>query len=135
MAITKTYLGRNPDGSPHYHYQSDGHVMVTGKVYGVFTVPDGTDYDVSDAVIEVDPKHAGHLSHLIGISHEDNGHPDYGDPQHPEHVPYVHVCEAGCAELGRTADETVARFEERAHTAHPHHAARVAAIRNAHKEG
>ncbi len=70
MAITKTYLGLNPDGSPHFRYESDGHVVVTGPVYGSVTTGDGTDYDVSDAVIEVAPDHAAEVADLIAQKQE-----------------------------------------------------------------
>jgi hypothetical protein len=42
MAITKTYLGLNPDGTPHFHYESDGAVLITGPIYGTVTTEDGT---------------------------------------------------------------------------------------------
>src|SRR2546430_7818521 len=35
--LTKTYLGQNEDGTPHFHYESDGHVVITGPVYGKMT--------------------------------------------------------------------------------------------------
>ncbi|HYS41926.1 MAG TPA: hypothetical protein VEO01_40430 [Pseudonocardiaceae bacterium] len=70
MAITKTYLGLNPDGSPHFHYESDGYVVVTGPVYGSVTTEDGTDYDVSEAVIEVHPDHAAEVADLIAQKQE-----------------------------------------------------------------
>jgi hypothetical protein len=99
MAITKTYLGLNEDGTPRYNYASDGHVVWTGKAYGPVTTSDGTTYDVSDDVIEVaSPEHAGEVSHLIGIMHEERGHPDHapGDP-------FVHACGDDCGALKREA--------------------------------
>jgi len=95
--ITKTYLGQNDDGTPHFHYESGGHVVITGKAYGPVTTSDGTVYDVSDQVIEVaGPEHAGEVAHLIGLIHEERGHPDHapGDP-------FVHECAGECGALRR----------------------------------
>lgn len=96
MTITKTYLGQNEDGTPRFHYESDGHVVVTGPAYGPVTTSDGTTYDVSDQVIEVAPEHAGEVAHLIGVMHEERGHPDHqpGDP-------FVHECADSCGALKR----------------------------------
>jgi hypothetical protein len=97
MTMTKTFLGLNEDGTPHYHYESDMPVVITGKAYGVMTTSDGTEYDISDNVIEVASlEHAGELSHLIGVHHEENGHPDHqpGDP-------FVHLCSDACGALKR----------------------------------
>jgi hypothetical protein len=96
MTMNKTYLGNNPDGTPHFHYETDGHALITGKVYGNFTMEDGTVYDVSDPVIEIDPKHAGEIAHKIGVHHEENGHPD-----HKEGEPFVHECTDHCGDLKR----------------------------------
>lgn len=99
MAITKSYLGQNPDGSPHFHYESDGHVVITGKAYGPVTCSDGTVYDVSEHVIEVaSPEHAGEVAHLIGVMHEENGHPDHAAGQ-----PFTHECTGHCGALKREA--------------------------------
>lgn len=59
MAIKKTFLGVNEDGSPHFHYESDGHLVLTGPHYGLISVEDGTEYDISDPVIEVDSHEHG----------------------------------------------------------------------------
>jgi hypothetical protein len=97
MAITKTYLGQNEDGTPHFHFASDGHVVITGPAYGHVTTSDGTAYDVSDQVIEVaGPEHAGEVAHLIGVLHEERGHPDAG----PD-APFTHECSDGCGALKR----------------------------------
>lgn len=78
MAITKTYVGLNADGTPHFHYESDGHAVITGPIYGQVTTEDGTAYDVSDAVIEVQsPEHAAEISRLIGQRHAEQGHPKH----------------------------------------------------------
>jgi hypothetical protein len=98
VAITKTYIGQNGDGTPRFHYASDGHVVVTGPAYGPVTTPDGTVYDVSDQVIEVaSPEHAGEVAHLIGALHEERGHPDHPDPA----APFAHVCTDSCGALKR----------------------------------
>lgn len=99
MTLTKTYLGQNADGTPSFHYESDGHVVITGPAYGPVTTSDGTVYDVSEQVIEVGgPEHAGEVSHLIGVMHEERGHPDHapGDP-------FVHACSDECGALKREA--------------------------------
>jgi hypothetical protein len=99
MALSKTYLGQNEDGTPHFHYESDQPVVVTGKAYGPVTTSDGTDYDVSEPVIEVASlEHAGEVAHLIGVKHELQGHPD-----HAPDVPFVHDCTDSCGALKREA--------------------------------
>jgi hypothetical protein len=98
MTITKTYVGQNPDGTPHYSYVSDGHLVWTGPAYGPVTTSDGTTYDVSEAAIEVASlEHAGEVGHLIGVKHEELGHPDHTDPD----VPFVHLCGDSCGALAR----------------------------------
>jgi hypothetical protein len=100
VAITKTYLGQNPDGTPHFHYDAgpDGIVVLTGKAYGPVTTSDGTVYDVSEPAIEVaSEEHAREVGHhLIGMYHEEHGHPDH-DPA----VPFVHECTDACGALAR----------------------------------
>ncbi len=99
MAITKTYLGVNPDGTPRFHYDvsPESHAVLTGPAYGPVTTTDGTVYDVSEPVIEVaSAEHAGEVAHLIGVLHEEQGHPDHqpGDP-------FVHLCTDTCGALKR----------------------------------
>ena len=99
MAITKTYLGDNPDGSAHFHYDAgpDGIVLMTGPVNGPLTLPDGTVYDVTDPYIEVaSEEHAGLVSHLMGMRYEERGHPKDG----PD-TPFRHQCSEHCGELRR----------------------------------
>ncbi len=92
MTITKTRLGTNEDGTPHFHYVSDGHLIMTGPITGSVTTPDGTSYDVSPAFIEVASlDHAGDVSHAIGMRHQEEGH-----PLHDSDVPFVHECDNGC---------------------------------------
>ena len=52
MALTKIRLGTNEDGSPQWHYISDGPVVLTGPIRGSVTLPDGTVVDVTDEVVE-----------------------------------------------------------------------------------
>lgn len=99
--MKRTYVGTNPDGTPHHHYDAgpDGIVLMTGKAYGEFTTSDGTTYDVSDPYIEVASEaHAGELSHQIGMHFEQNGHPDHEDGD-----PFVHECTDHCGPLTRTS--------------------------------
>jgi hypothetical protein len=92
MALEKIRLGTNEDGTPHYLYRSDGPVVVTGPITGRVSTADGTEYDVSEAVIEVaSVEHAGHVSHAIGRRHEAEGH-----PLHAAEDPFVHECGPGC---------------------------------------
>jgi hypothetical protein len=97
MTMTKTYLGQNPDGTPHFDYVSDQPMVLTGKAYGPVTTSDGTTYDVSEQWIEVASEaHAGEVAHLISVKFEEEGHPDHlpGDP-------YVHLCTDLCGALKR----------------------------------
>jgi hypothetical protein len=97
VAITKTYLGQNEDGTPNFHYQSDGHAVITGPAYGPMTTSDGVTYDVSEPVIEVASlAHAGEMDHLIGVHHEEHDH-----PHHDSSVPFVHECSDTCGALRR----------------------------------
>lgn len=88
MTMQVTYLGKNEDGTPHYHYESpDGHLVITGPAQGPITTADGTGYEVSPAVIEVKCDghdedgnatgtcHADEVSHHIGMLHNAHGHP------------------------------------------------------------
>ena len=62
------------------------HVVLTGPIQGQVTTSDGTTYDVSEHVIEVDPAHAQEVADLIGDRYAAEGHPAhmYSD------VPFVH---------------------------------------------
>lgn len=51
------------------------HVLFTGPITGSKTTADGTTYDVSPAVIEVNSQeHALEVAHLIGLHYEAVGH-------------------------------------------------------------
>ena len=96
MALTRTRLGTNEDGSPHFHYASDGDkpVVFTGpNISGSVTLPDGTVYDVTPDFVEVEPGHEGHVAHAIGVRHQEEGHPLHGDDN-----PFVHTCNDNCPE-------------------------------------
>lgn len=54
MALT---VETNSDGS--LHYISDGAVVLTGPYVGEVTLPDGTQVDITPAVIEVDSDEQG----------------------------------------------------------------------------
>lgn len=76
MALTWTQTGVNPDGTPAFTVESDRenpHIVITGQnAQGTVELPDGTVYDVTAPVIEVDSEeHAGLVGHLIGELHED----------------------------------------------------------------
>lgn len=64
----------NDDGS--LHYISDGHVVLTGPISGAVTTADGTTYNVSPALIEVEsPEHAAEVAHLVATRYANEGHP------------------------------------------------------------
>ena len=67
MTVQKIRLGDNADGSPHYLYFAPGeHVVVTGPATGEVTTADGTEYDVTDAVIAVDSQaHAEEIADIL----------------------------------------------------------------------
>ena len=94
MAIQRTDTG----------WVSDGHVVVTGPARGAVTLEDGTTYDVSADVIEVEsPDHAEEVADLIGRKFEAEGHPDHAKihpPDHPEYVPFRHTPSGRFAEEG-----------------------------------
>jgi hypothetical protein len=89
MALHKIRLGTNEDGTPHYFYQQDDPsipLVITGPITGSVATSDGTTYDVSDPVIEVQPGHELEVSDLIGQRHADEGH-----PLHDADKPFVHT--------------------------------------------
>lgn len=57
-------------------YNSDGHVVLTGPITGSVVCADGTAYDVTPPVVEVQsPEHAAEVADLIGRHHAEHGHP------------------------------------------------------------
>lgn len=87
MTITKTRLGTSEDGTPLYHYESDGHVVLTGPIVGTVKLANGTEVDVTDAVIEVpSEKAAAEVVHLIGKRYAAEGHPSHTDGAAFEYV-------------------------------------------------
>ena len=104
MAIEKEFQGWNPDGTPHVHYKSDGHVVLTGPIRGQVQLENGTVYDVTEPVIEVDPNHADEVAHRIGLRYEAEGHPDHGNihpPGHDEYVPFKYTPSGVYAKKGK----------------------------------
>lgn len=69
MALTKTRLGTNEDGTPHYHYSGE-HVVLTGAASsGEVTLADGSKVDVTDAVVAAkDPEHAQAIAEAIAVA-------------------------------------------------------------------
>lgn len=92
MALTKFLMGKNEDGTPHWFYHSDDPtkpVVITGPPIGTVETSDGTVYNVSEPVIEVDAGHNGEVAHLIGMRNETEGH-----PKHPEgDEAFLHTCD------------------------------------------
>lgn len=82
MALKKTNIGTNEDGSTRWHYeQTDPSVPVvlTGPITGSVKVG-STTYDVSEPVIEVKSEaHAAAVAEEIGKRFEAEGHPDHTD--------------------------------------------------------
>jgi hypothetical protein len=109
------------DGRVHYRQDPldpDKPVMFTGPVSKPVQLPDGTVVDVSPDFIELDShEQAGLVSHLIGVAHETDGHPNhlsrYADGYDPFRDEFHHTCTAACGELARTPDEQEAEFAER----------------------
>jgi hypothetical protein len=84
MALEKIRLGTNEDGSPHYLYrQTDPSIplVVTGPIQGTVEV-NGTVYDVTEPVIEVQPGDEIAVSNAIGERHVEEGHPLFADEPH-----------------------------------------------------
>lgn len=76
MAISVRKVGVDDDGRLVYGYESDGHVVYTGPVRGPVVCADGTVYETSPDVIEVQsPEHAAEVAHLIAMRHVADGHP------------------------------------------------------------
>jgi hypothetical protein len=66
-----------PDGSKHYHADPDEHVVMTGPVYGLLQLSDGTQVNVTDPYVAVASKEqADDLAHTIAMVHVENGHPE-----------------------------------------------------------
>lgn len=86
-----------PDGRIHWRQDPpdpDKPVVLTGPIFGIITLTDGTKYSVTPDAIEVQSQaHAGELAHKIGLLHEQNGH-----PFHDEDTPFVHECNEHCPE-------------------------------------
>ena len=69
MSLQKIRLGTNEDGTPQYHYISDGAVVLTGAATGTVTLPDGTEVDVTDTVVEAkSPEHAEQIAAAIAAA-------------------------------------------------------------------
>ncbi len=99
MPMTKTRIGTNPDGSPHFLYDftcPDGHtedgscsagLLLTGPISGTVALKDGTAYSVTPEVIEFAHDHEGGIQHHIEKMHEAAGY-NNGD--------FKHVCTDRC---------------------------------------
>jgi hypothetical protein len=94
MALIKTRLGTNEDGTPQFHYsQTDPSIPIvfTGPITGQVTIAGGVTYDVSEPFIEVQPGHELLVSNAIGERHQNEGHPDFlADPEVPD-FGFVHI--------------------------------------------
>lgn len=102
MALEKIRLGTNEDGSPHYLYRQTDPSMplvITGPLTGTVELPDGTVYDVTDDVIEVNPGDELAVSDAIGERHVEEGHPAFAS----EPYDFVHVNSTDAAALAQEA--------------------------------
>lgn len=89
MTVIYTRQGSNADGTPHFAVASDDPtktLVYTGPIFGPVTLSDGTVYDVSAPIIEVNIGDALLVSDAIGARHAADGHPLHDD----EH-PFVHI--------------------------------------------
>lgn len=102
MSIQKMNIGTWEEDHPlagqtKWHYYSNDpindplHAVVTGPIFGKVTVPDGTEYDVTEHVIEVPLEHHGPVACAIATRHEAEGHPG-----HDSEKPYVHTHSVMC---------------------------------------
>jgi len=69
---------RNPDGSSRVHYDFSDEpgpitVVMTGPISGIVAAADGTEYDVTDDYIKVDPAHADSVRDAILTEHHAQG--------------------------------------------------------------
>lgn len=93
MAVTKIRLGTKDDGTPLYHYHQDDPtkaVVITGPITGSVELPDGTVYDVTDEIIEVEPGHELLVSNAIGERHVAEGHPLFVADPTADNYGFVH---------------------------------------------
>jgi hypothetical protein len=115
MSVTKIRLGTKDDGTPLFHYVQDDptkSVVFTGPVTGAVELPDGTVYDVSDELIEVEPGHELLVGDAIGDRHVADGHPELvADPER-DSFGFVHVRSDGTAVIsGLAAEDTIAEAQ------------------------
>lgn len=67
-----------PDGRviDNYIAEEGEHLVVTGPVNGVVQLPDGTQVNVTPHVVALaSPEQVEDLSHVIAMTHVENGHP------------------------------------------------------------
>jgi hypothetical protein len=104
--LTKTLIGTNDDGSPHFHFShsdpANAHILFTGKhISGFFKALDGTEYNVSESVIELASlRHAVEISNAIGEHFAEFGHPAHKPDDPFVHVPMAHPGDAFMALAG-----------------------------------
>lgn len=76
MTLLKRY---DPETGQVIYEQTDPTIplVLTGPIAGNVTLPDGTVYDVTEAVIEVAPGDEIPVSNAIGTRHVAEGHPAF----------------------------------------------------------
>lgn len=92
MALQKTRLGTNEDGTPQYHYQGE-HLVYTGPhIEGEVTLADGSKVDVTELYVEAEsPAHALQISDAIGKHFAKIGHPVHAATATAPEVPFFHT--------------------------------------------
>jgi len=56
---------------------AEKHAILTGPITGLVRLPDGSEVDVTPALVYVDsPEQAAEVAHQIGLAHAKHGHPD-----------------------------------------------------------
>lgn len=77
MALTATYLGKNPEtGQPYFNYTEDDPtkaLLITGPARGEVTLADGTSYSVDAEVVSIDADHVDEVHHHIEVQLEQMG--------------------------------------------------------------
>ena len=78
MTLNKRF---DPETGQVQYTQTDPSIplVITGPIAGNVTLPDGTVYDVTEAVIEVAPGDELLVSDAIGSRHVAEGHPLFAD--------------------------------------------------------
>lgn len=117
MTLTKL-TSTQGDGRVTHEFVHDGDptetVLFTGPIFGRVELADGTSVSVNDDYIAVPTDQVGEVMHEIGLRHERDGHPMHFEdgPDGPLGLPFVHLCTEHCGDVGRSAAQIVAAYDE-----------------------